>query len=135
MGGGRWNGHDYDHLHRGDAAMIPIKTQALSRLSLAGDELVHIPKDLALLQASYQAGVTTGRREGYVLGYEAGRVHAKPEARNAQQEETTGAGMRRKLLGLPCPNCRCYFLADEAHCPCCKRPLVTAITVRSISRG
>jgi hypothetical protein len=32
---------------------------------------------------------------------------------------------RRRLLGLPCTSCRCFFYADEARCPICHTPRVT----------
>jgi len=97
-----------------------------------GDNFAYLPEDLALLQAAYHAGVNTGRQEGYILGYEAGRADGRRAGAIKEQEaggnkklERSNSGSQRRLLGLPCTNCRCLFYADETQCPRCHTPRVT----------
>jgi len=86
-----------------------------------------------LYQAGYEAGYASGREAGYGRGYEAGYSDARKQG-NASTDTavavaTNASGIRRPrrlLLGLPCPNCRIYSSTDEALCPCCKTPKVSA---------
>ena len=98
------------------------------------DGLTSMPEEFGVLyQAGYEAGYASGREAGYGRGYEAGYSDARKQG-NASTDTavavaTNASGIRRPrrlLLGLPCPNCRIYSSTDEALCPCCKTPKVSA---------
>ena len=66
---------------------------------------------------------------GYEAGYSDARKQGNASTDTAVAVATNASGIRRPrrlLLGLPCPNCRIYSSTDEALCPCCKTPKVSA---------
>jgi rubrerythrin len=73
----------------------------------------------AVFQAAFEVGFNKGLEAGpkevrqAAALYRAAEHSAAPSAQPAQ---------RRSLLGLPCPNCGCYFYSDETQCPRCKHP-------------
>ena len=120
----------------------PEKTNGSKALDLTlaqptngnADALSAMPDELGVLyQAGYEAGYASGREAGYGRGYEAGYSDARKQG-NASTDTavavaTNASGIRRPrrlLLGLPCPNCRIYSSTEEALCPCCKTPKVSA---------
>jgi len=98
------------------------------------DGLSPMPDGFAgLYQAGYEAGYASGREAGYGRGYEAGyadgRKHSNVSTDTVAAVPTNASVIRRPrrlLLGLPCPNCRIYSSTEEALCPCCKTPKVSA---------
>jgi len=98
------------------------------------DDLSPMPEELGVLyQAGYEAGYTSGREAGYGRGYEAGYAdggkHGNVSTDIVAAIPTNASGIRRPrrlLLGLACPSCRIYSSTDEALCPCCKTPKVSA---------
>jgi len=98
------------------------------------DGLSPMPDELGVpYQAGYEAGYSGGREAGYARGYEAGYAdggkHRNVNTDAAAAVPTNASGIRRPrrlILGLPCPNCRVYSSTEEALCPCCKTPTVSA---------
>jgi len=98
------------------------------------DGLSPIPDEFGVLyQSGYEAGYASGRVAGYgrdyAAGYADGRKHGNVSTDTVAAVPTNASGIRRPrrlLLGLPCPNCRSYSSTDEALCPCCKTPKVSA---------
>jgi hypothetical protein len=122
--------------------MSTPRSLVVSDPSIGADDFADLPEDLAPLQAAYHAGVNTGRREDYLLRYEAGRdeggraVATKELEAGANKELARGdSGPQRRLLGLPCSNCRCFFYSDETHCPACGAPRVTTVGLLSATHG
>jgi hypothetical protein len=123
--------------------MNTMESHVVNRATRAGDDFAYAPEDLALLQAAYHAGVNTGRQEGYLLGYEAGRVEARRAAAtkelevrvDKEPERNNSGSQRRMLLGLPCSNCQCFFYSGETHCPVCGTPRVTTVALVSATHS
>jgi hypothetical protein len=97
------------------------------------DGLSPMPDESGMYQAGYEAGYSGGREAGYGRGYTAGYAdggkHNNVSTDTAAAVPTNASGIRRPrrlLLGLPCPNCRVYSSTEEALCPCCKTPTVSA---------
>src|SRR5438132_3121936 len=103
------------------------------------DALSPMPDESGVLyQTGYEAGYASGREAGYERGYTAGYADGGKRSNvstdTAAAVPTNASGIRRPrrlLLGLPCPNCRVYSSTEEALCPCCKTPKVSAQNSRN----
>jgi membrane protease subunit (stomatin/prohibitin family) len=71
----------------------------------------------AVFQAAFEVGFNKGLEAGLL---EARQAAAQYSAAKHSAAPSAQPGPRRSQLGLPCPNCGCYFYSDEAQCPRCK---------------
>ena len=73
-------------------------------------------------RAGYEAGFIGGQEAGFKEGYAAAHQGPTNGAAVTSASETKTApkgGLRRMLLGMPCPKCRVYLHDGETHCPSC----------------
>ena len=89
------------------------------------DEPSPIPgKFLGQYRAGYEAGFVGGHEAGFKEGYAAahqGPTNGAAGTSAAETKTVPKGGLRRMLLGMPCPKCRVYLHDGETHCPSCGR--------------
>jgi hypothetical protein len=88
-----------------------------------GDGISSMPEAFAgIYQAGFESGYSSGREAGFKEGYAAahqGPTNGAAGTSAAETKTVPKGGLRRMLLGMPCPKCRVYLHDGETHCPSC----------------
>jgi len=81
----------------------------------------------AVYQAAFEVGFGKGLEAGLKEAREAAvaQLCAARHDAEAHQVPNPRVAPERRLLGLPCANCRIYSSTEEALCPCWKTPKVS----------